>query len=183
MEADPARPPTTSQEVAPYLSTQTVNPPMGRPTRAIAPTDPSAGKASPAAPAQVKKRQGQGRPDGRPDPPVPARGAAPRPRPLPAVRAPARLRERARRAARDRLNPIYPTVLAELEKYGDPLSTGSLNYLHSLQPRYDFVVVDCQDSHKWGGTDYDWTNPTHVNRANMRRMLRYIVTHADGALN
>ena len=47
---------------------------------------------------------------------------------------------------------------------------------------YDFVVVDCQDIHKWGGTDYDWTNPTHVNRANMRRMLRYIVAHSDGAL-
>ena len=37
--------------------------------------------------------------------------------------------------------------------------------------------------HKWGGTDYDWTNPTHVDRANMRRMLRYIVTHSDGALD
>ena len=80
-------------------------------------------------------------------------------------------------------NPVYPTVFAELEKYGDPLSTNSLDYLHSLRPRYDFVVVDCQDIHKWGGTDYDWTNATHVDRANMRRMLRYIVTHSDGALS
>jgi hypothetical protein len=79
-------------------------------------------------------------------------------------------------------NPVYPTVLAELGKYGSPLSTSSLDYLHSLQARYDFVVVDCQDIHKWGGTDYDWTNATHVDRANMRRMLRYIVTHSDGAL-
>ena len=80
------------------------------------------------------------------------------------------------------LNPIYPTVLAELEKYGSPLSTSSLDYLHGLRLRYDFVVVDCQDSRKWGGTDYDWSNPTHVNRANMRRMLKYIVAHSAGAL-
>jgi hypothetical protein len=80
-------------------------------------------------------------------------------------------------------NPVYPTVWAELEKYGAPLSTSSLDYLHGLHARYDFVVVDCQDIHKWGGTDYDWTNPTHVDRANMRRMLRYIVTHSSGALN
>jgi hypothetical protein len=80
------------------------------------------------------------------------------------------------------INPIYPTVFAELEKYGDPLATSSLNYLHSLRQRYRFVVVDCQDIHKWGGTDYDWANPTHVDRANMRRMLRYIVAHSDGAL-
>jgi len=80
-------------------------------------------------------------------------------------------------------NPVYPTIMAELDKYGDPLGTASLKYLHSLQSRYDFVVVDCQDVQKWGGTDYDWSNPTHVDRANMRRMLRYIATHSDGALN
>jgi len=80
-------------------------------------------------------------------------------------------------------NPVYPTVLAELEKYGMPLSTSSLNYLQGLRQRYDFVVVDCQDIHKWGGTDYDWSNATHVNRANMRRMLRYIVAHSDGAVD
>jgi hypothetical protein len=79
-------------------------------------------------------------------------------------------------------NPVYPTVLAELDRYGSPLSTSSLSYLHGLRARYDFVVVDCQDIHTWGGTDYDWTNATHVDRANMRRMLRYIVAHSDGAL-
>ena len=41
---------------------------------------------------------------------------------------------------------------------------------------------DCEDIHKWGGTDSDWTNATHVNRANMRRMLRYVVAHSGGAL-
>src|SRR5262249_45159325 len=80
-------------------------------------------------------------------------------------------------------NPIYPTVLAEVDKYGDPLATASLSYLHSLQARYDFVVVDCQDIHKWGGPDYAWTNAGHVDRANMRRMLRYIVSDSGHALN
>jgi hypothetical protein len=79
-------------------------------------------------------------------------------------------------------NPIYPTVLAELEKHGNPLTAGSLAYLESLQARYDFVVVNCEDSRTWHGTDYDWANPTHVDAANMRRMLRYIVAHSDGAL-
>ena len=79
-------------------------------------------------------------------------------------------------------NPVYPTVLAELEKYGDPVFASSMNYLQTLRPRYDFVVVDCQDSRKWGGKDDDWTNASHVDRANMRRMLRYVVAHSDGAL-
>jgi hypothetical protein len=79
-------------------------------------------------------------------------------------------------------NPIYPSVLAELEKYGNPLVTSSLLYLRSVRGRYRFVVVDCEDSRKWGGTDYDWENPTHVDQANMRRMLRYVVAHAGGAL-
>lgn len=80
------------------------------------------------------------------------------------------------------INPIYPTVLAALRQFGDPLMNSSLAYLRSLQGRYDFVVVDCEDSRTWGGSDADWSNPTHVDRANMQRMLRYIVTHSDGAL-
>ena len=80
------------------------------------------------------------------------------------------------------INPIYPTVLAALQKAGDPLMAGTLAYLQSLQPRYDFVLVDCEDSHVWGGNDDDWSNPTHVDMANMRRMLAYIVAHSDGAL-
>jgi hypothetical protein len=34
-----------------------------------------------------------------------------------------------------------------------------------------------------GGTDYDWSNASHVDRANMRRMLRSVVSHSDGALD
>jgi hypothetical protein len=79
-------------------------------------------------------------------------------------------------------NPVYPPVLAELDKYGNPLIASSLRYLRSLAPRYRLVVVNCEDSHKWGGTDYDWENPSHVDRANMRRLLRYVVARAGGAL-
>jgi hypothetical protein len=78
--------------------------------------------------------------------------------------------------------PVYPTLLAALEKYGNPVLTSSLDYLRSVRSRYGFVVLNCEDSRKWGGTDYDWANPTHVGRANMRRMLRYVVAHAGGAL-
>jgi hypothetical protein len=81
------------------------------------------------------------------------------------------------------LNPVYPTILAALQRHGDPLGAASLDYLRGLQSRYDLVVVDCRDSHAWGGADQDWTNPTHVDRANMRRMLSYIASHSDGALN
>jgi hypothetical protein len=79
-------------------------------------------------------------------------------------------------------NPLYPTVYAELRRYGDPVTTSSLSYLHSLRTRYDFVVVDCENIHTWGGTTSDWSNASHVNRFNMRRMLRYIVAHSDGGL-
>ena len=80
------------------------------------------------------------------------------------------------------LNPIYPTVLAELEKYGFPERRAGLAYLRLLHRRYDFVVVDCQNIHSWGGSATDWTNAKHVNRRNMRRMLRYIAAHSQGAL-
>ena len=51
-----------------------------------------------------------------------------------------------------------------------------------LHRRFKFVFVDAEDVRKWGGTDVDWTNPTHVNRSNMRRLLNYIVAHSQGAL-
>jgi hypothetical protein len=80
------------------------------------------------------------------------------------------------------LNPIHPAVLAELRRRGFPARKRSLAYLRTLHQRLDFVVVDCQDIRRWGGSPKDFTNATHVNRRNMRRMLRYIVAHSDGAL-
>jgi hypothetical protein len=80
------------------------------------------------------------------------------------------------------LNPVYPTVLKELNKYGYAARRASLEMVAKLHKRFRFVFVDCQDIRKWGGTDYDWSNATHVNRANMRRMLAYVVAHSGGAL-
>jgi hypothetical protein len=80
------------------------------------------------------------------------------------------------------LNPIYPTVLAALERYGFAGRRATFEKIAQLHRRFRFVVVDCEDIRKWGGTSTDWANATHVNRANMRRELRYIVAHSAGAL-
>jgi len=79
-------------------------------------------------------------------------------------------------------NPLYPTVYAELERHGNPVLATSLNYLQSLRKRLDFVVVDGENIAAWGGTDYDWKNATHVDQANMRRLLKYVVAQSKGAL-
>ena len=80
------------------------------------------------------------------------------------------------------LNPIYPTVLAALKRQGFPGRRATLEKVARLHRHFRFVLVDCEDIRTWGGTARDWLNPTHVNRANMRRELRYIVAHSDGAL-
>lgn len=80
------------------------------------------------------------------------------------------------------INPIYPRVLAALRKRGFPKWRASVPYLRALHRRFRFVVVNCQDIRRWGGTAQDWSNATHVNRRNMRRMLRYVVAHSHGAL-
>ena len=54
--------------------------------------------------------------------------------------------------------------------------------LAQLHKRFRFVVVNCEDIRKWHGTKTDWSNASHVSRPNMRRELRYIVAHSDGAL-
>jgi hypothetical protein len=180
MEADP-RGRHYLEEVAPYLSTQAVNPPWATDTRyrrdGSLPDEQS--PPSLAQVKQVKAKAARAVAQIRQHPPV-----AP-----PFDPARVQLFEHLLAYMNGRgerpvivFNPVYPTVLAELEKYGDPVAASSLDYLDSLRPRYDFVVVNCQDIHTWGGTDYDWTNASHVDRANMRRMLRYIVTHSDGAL-
>jgi hypothetical protein len=80
------------------------------------------------------------------------------------------------------LNPIYPRVLAELQKYGNPKRKAALAYLKRLHRTRDFVVVDCENIRAWGGSADEFENATHVDRTNMRRMLRYIVAKSDGAL-
>jgi len=79
-------------------------------------------------------------------------------------------------------NPIQPKVLAELRKYGFPEHRAALTYLRGLHRRYDFVAVDAENIHRWGGSANDFWDPTHIDYANMRRLLAYIVAHSDGAL-
>ena len=81
------------------------------------------------------------------------------------------------------LNPEYPSVYQLLRKRHSQREAEALAELHKLQQRYRFVVVDCSDVRVWGGKARDFNNATHVNRRNMRRMLRYVVSHSDGALN
>jgi len=80
------------------------------------------------------------------------------------------------------LNPVYPSVYRFLQKRHSQRDAEALAELHKLQKRYRFAVVDCSNIHVWGGKARDFNNATHVNRRNMRRMLRYIVAHSDGAL-
>lgn len=80
------------------------------------------------------------------------------------------------------LNPIYPSVYRAMQRTGSQREHEALAELHKLQRHYRFVVVDCSDIRKWGGKAKDFSNATHVNRANMRRMLVYIVAHARKAL-
>lgn len=80
------------------------------------------------------------------------------------------------------LNPVYPSVLALLRHDGDGTRRAALAYLRRLHAKLDFVVVDCTDIRTWGGTDSDWTDAKHVSQPNMRRLLRYVVAHSQGAL-
>ena len=81
------------------------------------------------------------------------------------------------------LNPIHPRVLAELEKYGFPKRRAAFEYFDRLRQRLGFVVVDCEDIRAWGGSAGEFSNATHVDPVNMRRMLRYVVSHSAGALD
>jgi hypothetical protein len=80
------------------------------------------------------------------------------------------------------LNPIYPSVFAAQEKNGFPAYRATLAKLAQLKKRFRFVVVDCEDSRRWGGNPKDWSNATHVNRKNMQRELAYVVAHSHGVL-
>jgi hypothetical protein len=80
------------------------------------------------------------------------------------------------------LNPVYPSVLAALDRYGFAGRRATLEMVAKLHRRFRFVFVDAEDIRKWGGNSRDWTNATHINRGNMRTLLRYVVAHSDGAL-
>jgi hypothetical protein len=78
-------------------------------------------------------------------------------------------------------NPIQPKVLARLRECGFPARQTSAGYLARLHRRFDFVVVDGEDIRHWGGSPDDFWDPTHINYANTRRLLAYVVAHSAGA--
>jgi hypothetical protein len=80
------------------------------------------------------------------------------------------------------LNPIYPSVLAKLRHYGFPKRRAAAVYLRWLHKRYRFRVVDGEDIRKWGGRTSDFINVDHIDRANMRRLLRYVIAHTGRIL-
>jgi len=80
------------------------------------------------------------------------------------------------------LNPQYPSVYALMQRRHEKRQAEALAELRKLQRHLHFVVVDCSDIRVWGGKARDFNNATHINRRNMRRMLRYIVANSHGAL-
>lgn len=80
------------------------------------------------------------------------------------------------------LNPIYPSVLAKRRRFGFPERKAAAVFLAWLHKRYRFRVVDCEDIRTWGGKASDFINVDHIDRANMARLLRYVVAHSDGVL-
>jgi hypothetical protein len=74
-------------------------------------------------------------------------------------------------------------VLAKRRQYGFPERKAVTVYLAWLRSRhYRFVFVDCEDIRRWGGRESDFINVDHIDRANMARMLRYVVAHSHGVL-
>lgn len=81
------------------------------------------------------------------------------------------------------LNPIHPAILAELRRHAwAERRRAMLATLAYLRERHRFVVVDAQNISAWRGTRIDWNDSNHVNRLNMRRLLRHIVARSHGAL-
>jgi hypothetical protein len=80
------------------------------------------------------------------------------------------------------LNPIYPTVLAWREKYGFPELKAAKTYITWLRKRFHFVFVNAENIDTWGGKASDFTNIDHIDRANMNRLLSYVVHHSQGVL-
>lgn len=80
------------------------------------------------------------------------------------------------------LNPIYPTILAEREKYGFPELKAAKAYIAWLHKRYRFIFLNCEDIGTWGGKPSNFWNKDHIDRPGMARMLEYVVSHSDGVL-
>jgi hypothetical protein len=80
------------------------------------------------------------------------------------------------------LNPIYPKVLAARLHYGFPALKAAKTYLAWLHKHYRYVLVNAENIKTWGGKASDFSNIDHIDRANMSRLLQYIVRHSNGVL-
>ena len=76
------------------------------------------------------------------------------------------------------LTPVHPKLLAQLRPLGwTRRHRQMLDYLHSLQGRYDFVVLDFSTIDSFGGRPGDFYDGVHMTVPNTRRLLRGVVAN------
>jgi hypothetical protein len=76
-------------------------------------------------------------------------------------------------------HPAFERVLAARHRAAH---TVDIAYLKSLQDHLDFVLIDLYDIRTFGGDRDGFYDPTHVDVANMRLILKYVATHDRGVL-
>jgi hypothetical protein len=81
------------------------------------------------------------------------------------------------------LTPMQPEMLARVAPLGyDARYRDVLAYLHSLQTRYRFTVVDLTQLNSFGGRSADFYDGYHMTVANTRRFVSAVLQKAPGAL-
>ncbi len=80
------------------------------------------------------------------------------------------------------LSPVQPRLLAYLRPLGWSLRHRQvLAYLHSLQPRYRFVLVDFSSVASFGGSPKAFFDGVHMKVSNYRRLIRALLRQPDAA--
>jgi hypothetical protein len=81
------------------------------------------------------------------------------------------------------LTPMQPQMLARVAPLGyDARYRDVLAYLHSLQGRYRFQLLDFTHLSSFGGRAADFYDGYHMTVANTRRLLNAVLAKAPGAL-
>jgi hypothetical protein len=77
--------------------------------------------------------------------------------------------------------PYHPRALAAFYSVGWGVKQRWLmKYLRNLQGHLDFRVLNCLNIKTFGGTAEGFYDGSHLNAANSRRLIRYLVAHAPG---
>ena len=77
--------------------------------------------------------------------------------------------------------PYQPRVLRTFLSVGWGVKQRWLrSYLSKLSGRLNFRVIDCLDISTFGGTSTGFYDGAHLNAANSRRLLRYLIAQAPG---